>query len=150
MKNPTMWSVQHPVGAGVALGAALPLAVVAPAVLFGQFERLQTGGSVYFLLPILALLAFPAGLAAMLFQRLGGDRKALWRFCTGLLLGGSLAGAVLLGVSFSELSIERRFLFALFGGVLLSGFWIWLGAFLAGFFALEKRSGEAPRIDDPS
>lgn len=132
------WSVR-PVVAGAVVGVALPLAVVAPAVLWGHFERVQAGANVYYLLPLFALLALPGALAGSVFAHRHPDRRRIFRFATGLLLGGWLGGALLLFTSTADTEPLNRLGLSLFGGVMLVGFWMWLGGFIGGYLALEQR-----------
>lgn len=137
-------ALRRPLWQGAVLGFSLPLLVVAPTVLAGRFSVLQTQLSVYGLLPILSLLAVPSGLAASVLQRAYGARPALWRLCTGFLLGGSTAGALLLASTTPDYAPAHRAVLSVFGGVLLVGFWLWLGALLGGYLAYERRHRAAP------
>lgn len=131
--------LRRPLWQGLLLGFAFPLFVTAPSVLAGRFDELPAGVDAYFLLPLLSLVALPTGIASVLLQRTYRERQAVWRLCSGLFLGGSAAGALLLGSASSDLPTLPRLAFALFGGVLLAGFWTWIGGFLGAFPAYERR-----------
>lgn len=135
---PPAWA-RRPIVQGFALGALLPLLVGMPALLWGGLSQVRSAAGAYFLLPWFSLLALPAGLGAALLQRDYRDRQALWRLSSGLLLGGSAVGAFLLWATTGGTPLAQRVGLSLFGGVMLAGFWVWIGGFLSAYWAFERR-----------
>jgi len=135
----------NPVLIGVLIGLVVPIVILAPAFFWGPLASLLDEGKVYFLLPALALLLVPGGFAGHVAARLAPDRQAAWRFVTGLFFGSSVAAAVLLWRGAGDVDILQRFLIAVFGGPILAGFWMWLGAILGlstGYARKEKHEPE--------
>lgn len=114
--------------AGLLLGVVLPLAILAPAA--PMVVSVVAEGRTYFLLPALSLLVVPAALVGFLAARPYEDRRDAWRLAVGLFLGGSLVVDVLFWTGGAALPLPNRLGQALFGGVLLAGFWLFVGALL--------------------
>lgn len=140
---------QTPLLAGSGVGFLLPLLILAPAFLWGPLIPILDDGRVYFLLPALALLLVPGIFAGQLAARYAVDRRAAWRFATGLLLGASVAAAILLWRGSSDADALQRVIIALFGGPILAGFWLWLGAVLGLSFGYGRRERQDPEAANP-
>lgn len=124
---------------GVAAGYALPFLVVAPALFAGRLDPLFSDGQVYWLLPVFAALGVPGFLLGR-FVRLAHPTANAAALSTGLLSGGWAAGSLLLWASAANRPISNRLSIAVFGGALMVGFWLWIGAVLG---AARPESAEA-------
>ena len=60
-------------------------------------------------------------------------------FAFGTLVSGSFVGMLLLWVSTPDRPLGNRLMFSLFGGPLLLGFWLWIGA-IVGYAVRQNRS----------
>lgn len=129
---------------GAAIGYALPWLVLAPALFAQRLDAYFVQGRVVLLLPWLFLLAIPAGIAGSAFAAATQDRRRAWRFAAGILLGGSLAGSVLVAASASSAALASRVGMVAFGGTFLAGFWLWLGT-LMGLAVEFNRSDPKPQ-----
>lgn len=152
---------------GTAVGAALPVAVILALFWAGALDVYVGEKRAFHLLPFFTFLALPAGFAAVAAAQRYDSRKETWRFLTGLMLGGSLIGSVLLlfgydprgsalesyfGEQGTDASLPVRIIGVLFGGVFLIGFWLWLGGFLgaASGYARRERLEEKESLTPPS
>jgi hypothetical protein len=131
---------------GVLIGLVIPLLVLAPAFFLGPLVAVLEGGRVYFLLPALALLLIPGVFAGQLAAHYAPDRRAAWRFSSGLFFGASLAAALLLWRGSSDVDVLQRLVIAAFGGPILAGFWLWLGSVLGLSigYGRRERTGTGP------
>lgn len=119
-----------PFGLGLAFtffgGAAILLAY--HQIVLSLFDATPT--DVYYLLPLFVLLGV---LAAVLYRLLAAPmdfpRQGLG-FVMGCLAGGSLSAFLGLFMSAAERPLLNRLAIAVFGAVLLGGFFPWIGALL--------------------
>lgn len=128
-----------PTWAGMGIGYALPLAMVAPALFWGNLPQVLADDATSLLLPVFVLLLVPGALLGYLAGRHYRDGRSTWRFNGGLFLGGSIAAALLLWAGAGEMALGRRLVMAVFGGPFLAGFWLWLGALLGAAGAFGRR-----------
>jgi hypothetical protein len=130
----------HPVRTGVLAALALLSALVMVLAVSGNLAQYLVSSRAYALLPWTASLGFAAfALGWGLFDhyQAPGDGN---KFAVGLLLGGSLAASALLWISGGERPLVNRMVFSMFGGPMLLGFWLWIGA-IVGYSWRQQRAG---------
>jgi hypothetical protein len=123
---------------GIVAGFALPALVVAILFATGSLSGYLVDSRGYTMMPLLAplgLLSFFLGWR--LFDRLQVPRMGA-SFSLGVLVAGSLAGSLILYASSAERPFVNRIVFSTFGGPLLVGFWLWIGAVLGYAFRQQR------------
>lgn len=128
----------NPIVHGIQAGVVIPFVLLAPTLIWGPLADVLRADRTFFLMPALAMLLVPGGFAGMIAARLYRERREAWRFATGLLIGGSFVGSLLFAFG------TGNFVTVLFGGVLLVGFWLWLGALLGLATGYAQREDAAP------
>jgi len=134
-----------PTLSGAVIGYALPLAMVAPALFWGNLPQVLRDDATSLLLPAFVLLMVPGAFLGYFAGRRYHDGRSSWRFNGGLFIGGSVAASLLLWAGSVDVPLARRLVMAIFGGPFLAGFWLWLGALLGAAAAFgRRRPNEVP------
>ncbi len=128
-----------PVAHGLVVGYALPVLVLLPALLWGALPTVLDQGRAHLLLPVLVPLMAPAFFVGVVAAYLYPDRQHTWRFGGGLFLGGSLAASTFLWFGAPQTDPLRRAVLIVFGGPILAGFWLFVGALLGMTVAYHRR-----------
>ena len=132
----------RPFALGMISGTLLPAVVLVVLALSGELGGYLQQSRGYAMLPLFA----PLGVLAFFLGWNFFDRFQVPRmgaaFSLGLLVAGSLAGALILWVSSPERPSLNRFIFSTFGGPLVCGFWLWIGGVL-GYAARQQRVTQA-------
>ena len=141
-----------PVQMGLLLGYMVPMLVFAPSLFLGRLAPFFSGGRsyplVFTLLPFFFLLLIPGAGLGFLASKMLADRRDVWRFDVGLLGGGSVAGSLFLWAGNMDYPFLNRVGVAVFGGIMLCGFWMWIGALLGAATRLEKAKIGKPSAGD--
>lgn len=131
---------------GALAGVLLPILVLGVLAAAGRLPDYLAASRGYALLTWFAPLGFATFLLAWWFAPRYPTRNAGAAFAVGALVASSLLGSVVLWWSAPERPGPNRFVFSLFGGPLVLGFWLWIGALLGHAFRQQRgrQADDAP------